>query len=325
MSPNKRSIPKRRHFLKGPRVPYSPTGRKTRHDRDTIHLGPRDLLALTWIGQQYAMRLDHLQELLGRFVGHGATQQGQISKSATRSVIARWKQAELVEGRHIDSEEPMWVWLTKKGLKRVELPYQYHNPARLTPQDRIHLHAITEVRLRFDTGRHDMQWTSERTLLQGTRRPKGQTLIHRPDALLSFGDMHIAIEVELSRKTPSLLSHILVALVRDGEYHGQVYHDLKARVGADAAQACLPDAWHLFTLVCYVAPPSIRKQLRRVRATLVQQGRLSDEEAERILVKWYPLATTEAEMAQELQEDKEPMDLKGSEGMFLYEGSEVDD
>ncbi len=307
------------------REPHSsPTGRKTRKDRGVPRLTPRDALALTWIGQQYAMRLDHIQAVLGRHPGHGAAHEDQISESSTRSAIARWKKAGWVstEGGH--DKKPMWVWLTKQGLKRVKLPYQYHDLARLTPQDRIHLHAITEIRLRYDTGKQGTAWTSERTMLQGTRRPKGRTLIHRPDAILSFGDMHLAIEVELSRKTPALLSHILVALVRDGEYHGQVYHDLKARVGADAAQACLPDAWHLFTLVCYVAPPSLRKQLRRVRATLVQQGRLSDEEAERILIQWYPLATSEAEIAQERQEDHAPLPPEEDRWMFLDEEREQD-
>ncbi len=122
----------------------------------------------------------------------------------------------------------------------------------------------------------------------------------------------------------SVLPVSVLRALRDGDYHGQVYHDLKARVGANAAQAYLPDAWHLFTLVCYFAPPAIRKQLRRVRASLVQQGRLSDEEAERILIQWYPLPITEAEVAQERQEDHAPLPPEEERWMFLDEEREVD-
>jgi len=103
----------------------SPTGRKKRKDTSVPRLTPRDALVLTWIGQQYAMRLDQIQELLGQLAGHGAAHEDAISESATRSVIARWKKAGWVMARRIDVEEPQWVWLTKKGLRRVKLSYQY--------------------------------------------------------------------------------------------------------------------------------------------------------------------------------------------------------
>jgi len=71
----------------------SPTGRKKRKDTSVPRLTSRDELALTWIGQQYAMRLDQIQELLGQLAGHGAAHEDAISESATLNVIARWKQA----------------------------------------------------------------------------------------------------------------------------------------------------------------------------------------------------------------------------------------
>lgn len=183
------------------------TGRQLRKDREVIRMKPRDRVALTWIAQQYAMHLEHLQVVLGRFPGHGATHENPISKSATYDTIRRWKKAAwvTVEGGH--DNEPMWVSLTKKGLASVNLSYQYHDLQAESTRDRKHLSAITEVRLSFEPLAQDLHWTSERTLLQGTRRRKGRELMHRPDAVLSSGAMHIAIEVELSRKTPSLLSH----------------------------------------------------------------------------------------------------------------------
>ena len=72
---------------------YSLTGRKKRMDTNAIRLLPRDELALTWIGQQYAMRLDQIQELLAQHADHATTHGSRITESATRNVIARWKKA----------------------------------------------------------------------------------------------------------------------------------------------------------------------------------------------------------------------------------------
>lgn len=108
-------------------------------------------------------------------------------------------------------------------------------------------------------------------------------------------------------------SHILVALLRDGDYQGQEYHDLKAKWGTEVAQAQLPDAWHHYTQVWYFALPSIRKHIRRVLAMLVQQRRLSDEEAECVQVLWYPLPTTAQEVEHQRQEKNTPVEPMRSE------------
>ena len=92
-------------------------------DTNAIRLLPRDELVLTWIGQQYAMHLDQIQELLAQHADHGTTHGNQITESTTRNVIARWKKAGWVNARRIDTEEPLWVWLTKEGLRRIGLTY----------------------------------------------------------------------------------------------------------------------------------------------------------------------------------------------------------
>jgi hypothetical protein len=53
--------------------------RKPRCDRGQIQVTERDLWVLRWIGEQYAVRLDHLQELLGR-------KQGEEQSKRDRSV-----------------------------------------------------------------------------------------------------------------------------------------------------------------------------------------------------------------------------------------------
>ncbi len=302
----------------------STTGRKKRKDADAIRLLARDELVLTWIGQQYAMRLDQIQELMVQLASHGTTHGNQITESATRNVIARWKKAGWVQVRRIDAQEPLWVWLTKEGLRRVELTYQYQSLDALSKHDRDHLYAITDVRLDLDDGTEGIEWTSERTLLQGVKRIAGRVRVHRPDAVFAYGDDLIAIEVELSRKTVPLLSHILEDLVSKKDYHGGAYHALKALVGEEQAQRAFPEARRFYTHVYYYANAPIRKHIRRVRAKLVGQGRLFTEEAKRLCVWWYPWPMTEAEANQE-EEENTSVDVQEDEELFLSrEGGERD-
>lgn len=320
MSPRKKRVHRKKRDQ-----PYSPTGRKTRKDRGILRLTARDRLALTWIGEQYAMRFDQVQELLGRYAGHGATDEGELSESAIYNVIAHWKKGKWVHTRALDETGRLWVWLTKKGLTTLSLPYQYHNAANLGEEKLKHLYAITDVRLELDRGTSRVEWTSERMLLQGTHRRQGLTRMHRPDAVLFDGDNLIAIEVELSRKAESLLSGILATILSQQDYHGYAYHVLKAQVGEEKAKAQLPQARRFYTHVVYFARPTIRRYIRRVRAKLVQRGVLFSNEAERISVFWYPLAVTDEELAREQEEDRASLNLEGSEELFLSaEGGEKD-
>lgn len=312
MSPKKKRVHRKKLDQ-----PYSPTGRKTRKDWGIPRLTTRDRFALTWIGEQYAMRFDQVQELLGRRAGHGATYEDEISESATYNVLAHWKKGKWVITRALDETGLLWVWLTKKGLTALSLPYQYHNAANLGEEKLKHLYAITDVRLEFDRGASGIEWNSERMLLQGTHRRQGSTRMHRPDAVLLNGDQLIAIEVELSRKAEPLLSGILATVLSQQDYHGYAYHALKAQVGEEKAKAQLPQARRCYTNVYYFARPTIRRYIRRVRSKLFQRGILFSNEAERISVLWYPLAVTNEELAQEQDEDCASMDLEGSEELFL--------
>src|SRR5258708_38736594 len=48
--------------------------RKERRDKGKKLIKRRDLIVLEWIAQQYAARLDHVRELLGRMPGRGGKQ-----------------------------------------------------------------------------------------------------------------------------------------------------------------------------------------------------------------------------------------------------------
>ena len=218
----------------------------------------RDVFALRWIGQQYAVRLDQLQHLLGQRPGHGAVHEGVISESATRDVVTRWRKAGWVCMERLRANQPPWIWLTRKGIHKVDLSYIYQDLHSLNTQEREHLYAINEVRLQDGDVEEGSVWISERTLLQGVSRVKAKELPHRPDAVLYEDGEIIAIEVELSRKSIALLSNILVSLVHDEDYHGETYHDLKATVGMDKAQLLCQDDWKNYTSIDYYAPAPLR-------------------------------------------------------------------
>ena len=171
-------------------------------------LTPRDAFALPWIGEQYGIRLDHLQWLLGTHPGRGAKHKAWISEGAARDVVTRWENAGWVRVKQRAVHEPFWVWLTKRGLQMVGLTYTYRDLEETSLKELEHLYAINEVRLHAgDRDARSSRWISERQLLQGMVRVRGKDLIHRPDGVLYEAGEVIAIEVELSTtKQPALLA-----------------------------------------------------------------------------------------------------------------------
>ena len=67
------------------------TTQQHRSDATTIVLSARDHFALTWISHHYAIRLDHLQVLLGQQKGR------ELSIGTVRNLASRWEKAGWVE------------------------------------------------------------------------------------------------------------------------------------------------------------------------------------------------------------------------------------
>ena len=185
---------------------------RPRSDKGNVLVTRRDWTTLQWIGEQYVVRLDHVQTLLGRMAGKGAKVPGQISRNAARLVVARWMRAGLVHSRKILAYEPPWVWVTAKGLQELGLPFKPYTPslARL-----VHLGCINAVRLRLERQYPDDVWYSERELRADMVYEKGATFPHMPDGLLETEAGDIAIEVELTAKKPEVLQAILQELVQE--------------------------------------------------------------------------------------------------------------
>ncbi len=283
--------------------------RKRRSDAGTAEFNERDEYALTWIGLQYGIRLDHLQWLLGRFPGKDAAHSNWISEGAARDVVERWKLGKWVQQARIRAHEPFWVWPTRLGLRKIGLPYSYRDLARTGLDDLNHLYAMNEIRIHLGDDEEGTQWISERQLLQGLIRDKGRDLLHRPDAEIHWADGQIfAVEAELSTKKPFELAENVMELLR-----GEDYLRLKAAYGWRTARTMSQGARSRYAEIWYFAPRTIRKQVRRERARLVERGDLSKQEARRLFLRWYPLAETDEEVVQEEQEDEEAIYLSQEE------------
>lgn len=279
--------------------------RKKRSDVGITLWTERDVFALTWIGHQYAIRLDHLQRLLRLRPGHGAANADAISESATRDVVTRWKKARWVQVKRIRVDEPFWVWPTRLALRKLNLPYASKDIEQNMLDDLKHLAVINEIRLKECDGDEDIEWISERQLLQGVIHSPDQESLHRPD-----GEMHwkgvgiIAIEAELSLKKIPELTENLMELIR-----GEGYLRLKAEHGAARAKKLSQGERSRYTEIWYFGKRAVRNRVRRACVRLVEQGDLSEEEADRLFVRWYPLTQTEEEEKQEAQENNEDLAL----------------
>lgn len=154
----------------------------------------RDLWALRWIGEQYAVRMDQLARLLGSQPGGETSVEGTLSERRTRRIVERWMQARLVETRKILYAEPGWVWLSRAGLRAVGLQVKYLVPR---PMWLNHVFWCGEVRRRLEADADDFEWRSERLL-----HAFGSALNphHLPDAELVSGNTTVAVEVELTAK-----------------------------------------------------------------------------------------------------------------------------
>ncbi len=270
--------------------------RQRRWDAGKMILTERDLAALSFIGEQYAIRIDHLQ----RFLGDYAEREEDLSFDATRKLVARWHRAGWVEMQRLRGADPLWIWPTRQGLRQLGRGYSYRNMEN-NLDDLKHLHAINAIRLEWDE--EGARWVSERDLYQEVIRTRGSELLHRPDGELWYLDGSVvAIEAELSQKKPEDLAENLMELVR-----GERYIELRAGYGKAEAREMSQGMQSTYTDIWYFGEEPIRRQVIRERRKLLSERALSLEEAKRIFVRWYPLVKPEEE-EQEEQEDRRGLD-----------------
>lgn len=216
---------------------------KSRSDKGLIRLTDRDLLTLRWIGEQYAVRLDILQRLLGRDTQQVTKEPGIVTESTARRVIGRWKAEGLVESRKFFFGKPEWVWLTTDGLSQMNLQYRTWSPKVSTLN---HFHGVNQVRLRIEKNYEEsFTWRSERALRRAYRDDKG---VHVPDAELLHEAGVIGIEVELTQKSQQRLSDIMEKLAHQYE---QVWYFVN-QMTEQAVRAAIADfgegKFHLYDM-----------------------------------------------------------------------------
>jgi hypothetical protein len=174
---------------------------KQRRDKGIPQLTERDRYVLTWIGDQYAVRLDTLQKLLGRMAGIGTVPQAIPGLLAIRNVyriVARWENVGCAQYQKFWDDTPGWVWLTPTGLKARGLSYAPWSPRQ--GSDFEHLHIINELRFKLEE-RYSLllPWMSDRRLRKEAGEEK--TKDYTPDARIMVDDTRIAIQVEITPKS----------------------------------------------------------------------------------------------------------------------------
>jgi hypothetical protein len=80
--------------------------RKVRSDKGTMRHTERDLWAMRWVGEQAAVRFDHVRRLLGRFPQGEDTNPRILSENAARHVIERWRDQGYARFEPILAREP---------------------------------------------------------------------------------------------------------------------------------------------------------------------------------------------------------------------------
>jgi hypothetical protein len=135
----------------------------------------RDLAALRFIGEQYAVRADVAGVLLTRLSTTGPEMGSQLSRRAVREQLGRWQQAGWAERRRLLGHT--WITPTHAGLRLVGLDYDPWSPVL----DRLdHHHAVAVVRLAREPVPGPGGWVCERALW----RRRGKASWHLADAAL---------------------------------------------------------------------------------------------------------------------------------------------
>lgn len=200
--------------------------RRERRDKGIRLCTPRDRWILRWIAEQYAVRFDHVQQLLSRDprTRNFARSPGPtgISASNVVQVINRWERLpEWAEYRRIYTDAPGWITVAPYGLQMLSLPYTYHALRENTLE---RMHAINCIRLDIERRNPEYRWTSERVLRATLPPCKEDTPTkHLPDGQIWISEgQAVAVEVELSPKGDEEIDHNLHELLL-GDEGTQVY------------------------------------------------------------------------------------------------------
>jgi hypothetical protein len=191
----------------------------------------RDVAALAWIADQYAVRADLLGLLLGRlsperprtvhaweYANGQRAELPALSAATVRYHLRRWHRARWVSAQRALGRT--WIVPTPNGLALAGSDYR---PWSLVPSRLAHVHAVGLVRLAIEAANPDAEWVSERELARLRAHQRGSWWL--PDGGLVVADAAVngalpplhTIEVELTPKHLAKLGQVFEA-----RYPGEV-------------------------------------------------------------------------------------------------------
>jgi hypothetical protein len=190
----------------------------------------RDVAALAWVAEQYAVRADTLALLLGRlspetprtvhaweYASGQRAELPALSEATVRYHLRRWLRAGWVRPQRALGRT--WIVPTRGGL---ELAGSGYRPWTLVPSQLQHLHAVAVVRLAIEMANPQAEWVSERALTRLRAQQRGSWW--RPDGGLVVADVAVnggpplhTVEVELTPKHLAKLQQVF-----EDRYPGEV-------------------------------------------------------------------------------------------------------
>jgi hypothetical protein len=214
-----------------------------RRDAGILQVTERDQLALTWIAEQYCISYDQLQRLLALLSPATPKRPDRVAPSTAQNALERWLQLGYIDvPQKVVREHSTYVWLSRKGLKELDLPYAYYQPK---PRTVRHFYAVNAIRLHLQRYPLSAEWVAGRTLHMRTERrplPDAEFQMHGAAiAAIQVIEQHRLLTISIEDELTTMLSlieryHRLWYFV-----HAQALEPLQAAIREHDAKAALPD------------------------------------------------------------------------------------
>jgi hypothetical protein len=161
-------------------------------------LSRRDRALLRFVGEQYLLTLPQLAYLADR------------CPRTARWLRTRWQRAGLVDAAPLLVDEPTVLWLTRRGLATLGLPWKAVRPSYASVQTAA---VLVELRLAARERYPAATWLSRRMLSHAVPAPSPL-----PDAVLTTGTASVAIVAKQRRLDWHELERQLIPLIASYEH-----------------------------------------------------------------------------------------------------------
>lgn len=198
---------------------------KPRRDTGLLQITDRDISALNWIAEQYCLCFDQLRHLLAYLTPAAIKDPNAVAVSTARNAVERWLQLGYIDLPHkIIREHNTYIWLSRKGIRELELPYSYYTPK---PSTIKHLYAVNAVRLFLQRFELSANWIAQRAI----RLQAQHTAL--PDAELQARNIPIVAVQVLERHrltSPAMVRDELLTLTSLAEHYDRLWYFLHPEI-----------------------------------------------------------------------------------------------